>query len=575
MVGERGAYRLAQTLPTIQVPATVQAVLAARIDRLPAEEKRLLQTAAVIGTEVPLPLLQAIADLPEAALHRGMAHLQATEFLYETRLFPDHAYTFKHALTHEVAYGSLLQERRRVLHARIVAAIEQLQADRLADHVEQLAHHALRGGLWDQALLYCRQAGVKAMARSAYREAVGYFEQALIALQHVPESRDVREQAVDLRLDLRQALFAFGAYERILATLHEAETVAEALGDRRRLGQVATYMSQYFWATGNQEQALAAGQRALAFAEPLGDVALQAIANIYLGQAYQNLGDSRPALECLRRSVASLEGALRWERLGLPYLPSVFARMCLVASLAEMGAFAEGTATAAEAVQIAEAANHPLSRIAAYIGVGWLSFLKGDLQQAIPVLERSLALSQEANIPTWPANTSNLGAAYVLTGRIAEALPLLERAVEDAAAMRLTANQALWVTRLGEAALLDGHLEDASTLARHALALARARKGRVHEAYALRLLGDIAAHGEPLEVEPAAIHYRQALTLAEELGMRPLQAHCHRGLGILYAKVDPTGQARTELSAAIELYRAMEMAFWMPQTEAALAEVRA
>ena len=210
LVGERGAYRLAQALPTIQVPATVQAVLAARIDRLPPEEKRLLQTAAVIGTEVPLPLLQAIAELPEDALHRGLAHLQAAEFLYETRLFPEREYTFKHALTHEVAYGSLLQERRRVLHARIVEALEALAGDRLAEQVERLAHHALRGEVWDKALAYCRQAGEKAMARSAYREAVGYFEQALSALPHLPETRDTCEQAIDLRLALRSALLPSG-----------------------------------------------------------------------------------------------------------------------------------------------------------------------------------------------------------------------------------------------------------------------------------------------------------------------------------------------------------------------------
>ncbi len=126
LVGEPGAYRLVKSLDSLQVPATVQAVLAARIDRLPPEEKHLLQTAAVIGTEVPLPLLQAITELPEMALHRGLAHLQAAEFLYETQLFPEHAYTFKHALTHEVAYGSLLQERRRALHARIVEALEAL-----------------------------------------------------------------------------------------------------------------------------------------------------------------------------------------------------------------------------------------------------------------------------------------------------------------------------------------------------------------------------------------------------------------------------------------------------------------
>ena len=187
LVGERRAYRLAQPLDSLQVPATVQAVLAARIDRLPPEDKRLLQTAAVIGTEVPWPLLQAIADVPEEALHQGLTRLQAAEFLYEARLFPELEYTFKHALTHEVAYGSLLQERRRTLHARIVEAIEGLYADRLTDQVERLAHHAVRGELWDKALAYCRQAGEKAMARSAYREAVGYFEQALSALQQLPE----------------------------------------------------------------------------------------------------------------------------------------------------------------------------------------------------------------------------------------------------------------------------------------------------------------------------------------------------------------------------------------------------
>ena len=186
--GERGAYRLAQALPTVQVPATVQAVLAARIDRLPPEEKQLLQTAAVIGTEVPLALLQAIAEVPEEPLRRGLTHLQAAEFLYETRLFPEIEYTFKHALTQQVAYETLLQERRRALHARIVEALEALAGERVAEQVERLAHHALRGEVWDKALAYCRQAGEKAMARSAHREAVGYFEQALSALAHLPET---------------------------------------------------------------------------------------------------------------------------------------------------------------------------------------------------------------------------------------------------------------------------------------------------------------------------------------------------------------------------------------------------
>jgi class 3 adenylate cyclase len=228
LVGPPGAYCLAQALPSIQVPATGQAVLAARIDRLPSEEKRLLQTAAVIGTEIAFPLLQALADVPEEALHRGLAHLQAAAFLYETRLFPEPEYTFTHALTHEVAYGSLLLERRRVLHARLVEALEGLYAERLSEQVDRLAHQALRGEVWAKALAYCRQAGEKAIARSAYREAVGSFEQALSALLHLPEQRDTIEQAIDLRLALRSALNPLGDYERSLAYLREAEAIAMA-----------------------------------------------------------------------------------------------------------------------------------------------------------------------------------------------------------------------------------------------------------------------------------------------------------------------------------------------------------
>src|SRR5712691_11192119 len=260
LVGERGAYRLGQALPTIQVPATVQAVLAARIDRLPPEEKRILQTAAVIGTEVSLPLLQAIAEVPEAVLQRGLAHVQAAEFLYETRLFPEQEFTFKHALTHEVAYGSLLQERRRALHARIVEALEGLAGERVAEQVERLASHALRGEVWDKALAYFRQAGEKAMTRSAHREAVGYFEQALSALPHLPEQRDTHEQAIDLRLALHSALMPAGDLGRVLALLREAEALAADLDDPRRLGQVSGSLSNYFWIRGAHDEAIAAAQ---------------------------------------------------------------------------------------------------------------------------------------------------------------------------------------------------------------------------------------------------------------------------------------------------------------------------
>src|SRR5262245_2123714 len=342
LVGERGAYRLGQALPTIQVPATVQAVLAARIDRLPSEDKRLLQTAAVIGTEVPMPLLQAIAELPEEGLQHGLAHLQAAEFLYEARLFPEREYTFKHALTHEVAYSGLVQERRRVLHARIVEALEALAGDRVTEQIERLAHHALRGEVWDKALTYGQQAGEKAMARSAHREAVGYFEQALSALAHLPEARDTREQAIDLRFALRTALWPSGNVGRILACLREAESLAVALDDPRRLGQVSLFLSIHFYYMSAHDQASAAAQRALTLATASGEIALHALANLFLGRVYEVHGDYRQAIDYLRQTVASLDGAQGHERFGLAILPAVSSRTVLVMCHDELGTFAEG-----------------------------------------------------------------------------------------------------------------------------------------------------------------------------------------------------------------------------------------
>jgi class 3 adenylate cyclase/tetratricopeptide (TPR) repeat protein len=326
LVGEPGAYSPGQVLPTIQVPATVQAVLAARIDRLPPEEKRLLQTAAVIGYEVPLPLVQGIAALPEADLHRGLAHLQAAEFLYETRLFPEREFTFKHALTYEVAYGSLLQERRRALHAQIVTALEVLAGDRLTEQVERLAHHALRGEVWDKALAYCRQAGEKTMARSAYREAVGAFEQALRALQHLPEGQDTIEQAIDLRLDMRNALLALSDLRAMFDCLREAETLAKAIDDHRRLGRVSLYMTEYFRLVGDYDRAIASGQHALALAESVSDVGTQVVTNAFLGLVYYPCGDYRQAIEMLQKVVTALTGDLTREQFGLMGFPSILSR---------------------------------------------------------------------------------------------------------------------------------------------------------------------------------------------------------------------------------------------------------
>ena len=444
----------------------------------------------------------------------------------------------------------------------------------MAEQVERLAHHALRGEVWDKALAYCRQAGERALARSAYREAVGYFEQALSALPHLLETRETLEQAIDLRLALRSALLPSGDSGRILVYLREAEALALALDEPRRLGHISGFLSVHFRNMGTYDQAIASAQRALALATAGGDAVVHALANLYLGAAYWAQGDYQRAIDCLRQTVASLHGTQRRERLGQVNLPSVQALAFLAACHAELGMFAAGRALGEEGLQIAETVAHPSSLMWASYGIGLLSLCQGDLHKALPLLERAMSICQEADLPLFvPRMAAALGAAYTLGGRVADAVVLLTQVMEQTMATDMAGFQALCSLPLGEAHLLAGRLEDAYALAERTLALARAHQERRNQAYALRLLGEIAAHRDPPEVALAEAHYQQAFALAEEVGMRPLQAHCHLGLGVLYAKTGQREQAADELAAAIELYRAMEMTFWLPQAEAALAQV--
>jgi tetratricopeptide (TPR) repeat protein len=425
------------------VPATVQAVVA-RIDRLPPEEKRLLQTAAVIGHEVPLPLLQTTAELSEEALHRGLAHLQAAEFLYETRLFPEPEYTFKHALTHEVAYNSLLQERRRVLHARIVEAIEALTPDRAPEQVERLAHHALRGEVWNKAVTYCRQAGARAWHRTAFREAVASFEQALQALAHLPQHGDTRGLAIELRCALGGTLGVLGEPGRHLALLGEAEALARALDDRARLGRVLAQMTGVLRATGDLDGALAAGQQALALAAELAESVLQAEASHNLGQVYYSIGDFGRAAELLRRNVEATDsesGAPRTDQ-------RIRSQARLAQTLSTLGAFAEGRRHGEEALRLATLEGRGYAPFAAHACLGFLYVAQGDLEHAIQVLERGLALCRASGNRDWlPAFAVGLGYASALQGRLAEGRALLEEAISENIRAGALLNP-LWLARL-------------------------------------------------------------------------------------------------------------------------------
>jgi tetratricopeptide (TPR) repeat protein len=540
--------------PTEAVPGTIDQVLRARIDRLPLDEKRLLQSAAVIGRNSPLSLVQAIADLPKDVLHRSLRHLATAEFLYEARRGHEPEYRFKHPLTHEVAYGSLLPGERRALHARIVEVIERLYPDRLAEHIERLAAHAYRGEVWEKALTYLRQAGGKAFGRAANLEAVALFEQALGALGHFPESRETLSYGIDLRFELRNALWALGKLARGLECLRKAQPLAEALGDERRLARLAAHTGSNYLVLGDNDRALEFSELALARAAALDDLELQVDTNQFRGVLHNSLGDYRRAIEFLERSIAALVGARGRGRFGEFY--AVHGRTWLVWSLAELGEFQAATARAEEASRIAESSNHPHNVVAASWAAGYLACTKGEIATAIPVLERGFAMCRGANIAVWlRPSTALLGRAYALSGRLAAALTLLEQAVRQADENNVAL--AAWETYLGEAYMLAGRLDDALPPARHALSLAQERKEKGFQAHVLRLSAEIATRGN--RVNEAEDFCLRAVALAEELGMRPLAAHCHFELGTLYRKAGQPQRAEAHFLTAGTLFRQLNM----------------
>jgi class 3 adenylate cyclase/tetratricopeptide (TPR) repeat protein len=567
LAGERGRYRLTQSVQAIQVPATVQAVLAARIDRLRPEDKRLLQVASVIGKDVPMALLLAIADAPEPEVRAELMHLQAAEFLYETRLFPDLEYTFKHALTHEVAYGSLLHDRRRQLHAAIVEAMEHHYAGRLSEQAERLAHHAIRGEAWEKAVTHLWQAGRNARARSAYRQAVAFLEQAVETLTRLPDTAENAALGIDLICrDLSDPLVILDETQRLLKHLREAARLAEKVGDRARLANVLARTLWPLRADGQYARAVEIGERALALAKEVGDARLKALA----GMELSSLHDTRLAEALLREALLALDSLPA----GTSDPDSVWLRRRILENLARVltttGRYQEAVAHGEEALRMAEDLGHS-APIAWTLGrLGRVYCGRGDVNRAIDLCTRSLALARERgvhNVIQW--SSASLGVAYTLDGRTTEAVARLEEAV--AAGESTSSLDPYTLVSLGHAYLSAGRSEDASRCAREALVMCRQRTRRDVEADALHLIGDLAARREPAS-EEAMTHYRQALALADELGMRPLVAHCHLGLGKLYRRTGKREQAQEHLTTATTMYREMGMTYWLEQAAAEMGE---
>ena len=546
LVGERGAYRLAKPIESIQVPATVQAVLAARIDRLPPEEKHLLQSASVIGKDVPFLLLEAIVEETDERLRQRLAHLQAAEFIYETSLFPELEYTFKHALTHEVAYGSLLQERRRVLHARIVEAIERLYPDRLAEQVERLAHHAFRGEMWDKTVAYLHEAGRKAAARSAYKEAASYFEQALEALRHLPESRQTLEQAINIRVDLGPALIAIGGYsapevERIYT---QAREMCERLGETPQLFPVLWGLARVYDQR-DLNMGREMGEQLLALAERVREPALLLEAHHERWANLFSLGELTSALTHTERGIElyNPQEHRQYAFLYGGHDPGVCGLRHAAMTLWLLGYPDQALERSRDALALAEKLSHPYSLVHALFYSAWVHQQRGERQAVDERIGTAVTLATEQGFTRW-----------VLQGAVLQGWLLAQhgKGQEGILKMRQGATvvreQSYYAVPLAEAYGKEGQSEEGLRVISEELARVHKIGERFYEVELYRIKGELLLKKPVTDEEQAEGCFQKALEVARSQSAKSLELRATMSLSRLWQKRGKQKEARQLLA---------------------------
>ncbi|OUM00329.1 adenylate/guanylate cyclase domain-containing protein [Variovorax sp. JS1663] len=512
------------------VPASVQAVIAARIDRLRPSARRLLHTASVIGKDVPFHLLEAVAGLPRPELEAEIAELQSLEFLYELDLAAGREYTFRHVLIQTAAYEEMLRKTRRDMHARVMQAMEQLFAGRLDEWTERLADHALRGEAWRAAVAYALKAGDRATGRWAWREAIGFYERAIEAITHLPQDAEAIRTAIEARLRLRVALPGVADLPRIARCLDEAKALALSAGMPQRLAEIDTSQCLTLTKMGLLQPAIDAGRHGYAQARELGDKAAFLNASFALAQAFWYHGEFGQAEALLTDRLHEMLGELRLRNTGTTGTASVLSLVCLSKTRAITGQAERARATIAHARRIAQDMNKPFDICYSGVGLGFCQLLEGDAAGAAATLEESLRLARSADIALLiPSSQRYLGRAYALSGRLEEARVLLDDAIARTGSSGLLGMQLWSLAALGQLQLLGPSPRDAAQTLDDTLALARRHGFRPLVAHLLRLLGRMQA----LEGHGGEASYRDAIALADSMGMAPEAEEARRELQAL------------------------------------------
>ena len=567
-----GRILIAKTIDDVSIPSTIQDVIMARVDSLPDGAKVVLQTGSVAGREFGHDLIKRVAEYTEDALWSHLSALKDAELLFERGIYPQSSYVFKHAITQDIVYNSLLLKKRKEIHQKIGAVLEELNAERLAEFYEILAYHCLKGEDWQRAYRYSREAGLKSLAHSDYEEAQRYFEDALTAIRNLPREKTMIEQDIDLRFSMRSVLLPLGRNDEWTEWINGAELLAQEIQDDARLAQVFYYRASTHWIKNEPLKGIEVAQKALTLSEKTGHFSSQVATLQYLGILCFTIGEFSRQVDYLQEVRRRLTGPAAFLLHGLSTFPGAFGRGLLALGMSELGNFDQIEELRKEAFEIAERAEDAftLSATNAFLGLAYLRW--GKLQSALPLLEKGYQMCLLSKIQFLHSFTAGaLSQAYLLTDEPSRAREVLKESTGPGILER-----GVWtvypVAILADAYRAAGEAALALETAFRALALADEGQARGFAAWAMWVTARI--HSGANRPEEAEKWYRRALERASALLMKPLVAHCHLGLGRLNGTVSGEVKTREHLAAAATMYREMDMGFWLKQAETELMTLR-
>ena len=490
------------------------------------------------------------------------------ELIQQTQVLPEAAYMFKHVITQEVTYKTILKQKRKELHTAVGEAIEALYTDRLEEFYEMLAYHYWRSEKWDKAYRYNREAGLKAQALSAYIEARGFLEASLAALGKLPRTRKHIEQEIDLRFNMRSALFPLGRHDDWANHVRVAQALAEDIGDKSHLANAYNYLAGHLWIRGRHKEAIKLGMESCRLAQSIGDLSLRVTTRLHLGIPYLYTGEIEKQMTLHKEAVILLNGPDILKRHGFATVPAITLRGYLAWGAAERGDFKNAEVWAGEGLELSGQVKNLMTSVFVRACVGYACLRKGELDKALTILLDTLKLSREGEVQSiFSFVAGSLGNVYLHLGQPENALPILIEAVDRRYSESSITPPLYTLATLSEAYLQQGLIDEAKDFIRKALDIFDNTGEHCFGAWATLVDAKILLKsGAERRAEQK---FRQAIDMAEKLKMRPLQAHGHFELGKSLMKHKDT-ECHDIFKKAADLFRSLDMNFWLPEVETLL-----